>query len=56
MACTTLPSLLSRCSGGGARALLVGASAPRLRPLYPYGELSTRLIISFARGSYFCKA
>jgi hypothetical protein len=28
------------------------ASAARARPLTPYGELSTRLIISYARGSY----
>jgi hypothetical protein len=27
------------------------ASAARARPLMPYGELSTRSIISYARGS-----
>lgn len=35
---------------------LVGTFKPRLRPLKPYGELSTRLMISFANGSYFVES
>lgn len=42
----------SRASADGRDRPVGAASPPRARPLCPYGELSTRLMISFARGSY----